>query len=68
MPDIRDDIKLSVRLCGKSIASVSRATGIEYRRLSGFVNGYWYISPEEEANIRRVIEQWKNELRERIAA
>jgi len=61
MPDIRHDIKNDLRLCGKSQADLSRATGIPYRRLSGAVSGYWFLSAFEESQIRRQIDRWQAE-------
>lgn len=58
MPDIRNDIKTSLRNVGHSMADLCRETGINYKRLSGIVNGYWYARPEEERSIHEAISAW----------
>ena len=58
MPDIRDDIKGSLHELGHSMADLCREAGINYKRLSGIVNGYWYARPEEDRKIRKTLEGW----------
>ena len=61
MPNIRYDQKKNLKSCSKTAADLSRTTGIEYRRLSGALNGYWYLRPEEDLLIRKTIEEWLKE-------
>ena len=41
-------IKSKLDRVGKSVADVSRETGLPYQRLSGYVNGYWALSDEQQ--------------------
>lgn len=59
MTGIKLDLKQELRECGRTIADLSRSTMIEYRRLSGYMNGYFSIRPDEETEIYRQIEDWK---------
>ena len=58
MPAIRNDIKRKLKDCGRSIVDLSRECEIEYRRLTGNLNGYWHIREEEEQRIRLTLAKW----------
>lgn len=51
MPEIRSDIKETLRQAGRTLADLCRETGIEYKRLSGIVNGYWHASLSDDRAI-----------------
>ena len=63
MPAIRTDIKADLKACGRTMADLGRQTGIHYRRLAGAVMGYWYLRPEEEKQIRQIIQSWKEPVK-----
>jgi lambda repressor-like predicted transcriptional regulator len=58
MGQIRADIKQACAECGHSMADLSRATDISYPRMSGWVNGYWSITPQEERKIKDTLAEW----------
>ncbi len=58
MPEIRTDIKIQLRKCGKTMADLSRQTAIPYRRLAGGIQAYWYLRPEEEKRIQDILKRW----------
>ncbi len=61
MPCIRHDLKDQLKKCSKTMADLSRETGIQYRRLAGAIMGYWYLRPEEEKQINNTILAWNND-------
>ena len=54
-------IKQRVSDCDKTVADLCRATGINYKRLSGAVNGYWNLKPNLLRKIADVVDCWENE-------
>lgn len=67
MPDVRIDIKEKCRLQGKTISDLCRATGIPYQRLSGAVNGYWFLNDNYERLVRFVFQRWEEEAKQQTA-
>lgn len=68
MPDIRSDIKEKCRLCGKTISDLCRATGIPYQRLSGAINGYWFLNDSSERLVRLALQKWEEETKQQTVA
>ena len=68
MPDIRTDIKEKCRLYRKTVSDLCRATGIPYQRLSGAVNGYWFLNDNHERLVRLVFERWEKETKQEAIA
>ena len=60
------DIKTELHSLGRSGADLSRLSGIPYRRLSGFLTGYWALRFEEIDRINMVILQWQSEAGDSI--
>ena len=55
------DIKTELHSLGRSGADLSRLSGIPYRRLSGFLTGYWALRFEEIDGIENILRHWKME-------
>jgi hypothetical protein len=60
MNDYRIEMRHDLDLVRKSIAELGRASGIAYKRLSGFFCQYWYLSQEEERRVRGILLLWKD--------
>lgn len=61
MPELRDDIKIYLIELQKTTADLCRDSGIDYKRLSGGINGYWHFRADENGKILETIERWENE-------
>lgn len=61
MPEVRTDIKQSLKDVGKTIADLCRESDINYKRLSGLINGYWCFRSNESHCIELILEDWANE-------
>lgn len=64
MPEIRTDIKQSLKEIGRTLADLCRSSGIHYKRLSGAVNGYWNLKYDEEIKIKSIIAEWLDDKQE----
>jgi hypothetical protein len=58
MPQVRKDIKQACGECRRSMADLSRETDISYLRMSGWINGYWNIKPQEEKRVKEKLVEW----------
>ena len=61
MQDYREDLGNELKRLNRSKAELSRATGIAYKRLSGFFCRYWFLSLTEERQVRSIISHWREE-------
>jgi hypothetical protein len=68
MNDYRIEMRNDLKEAGKTIADLSRASAIPYKRLSGFFCRYWYLSHEEERQVRNILLLWSEERRKEAAA
>lgn len=69
MPQIRDDIKRRVKATGHTLADLSRETNVLYARLSGAVNGYFFLKSVEEIRIEKLLSRWEQaEQRQKAGA
>ena len=64
MPEIRTDIKKTLQEVNRTLAELCRATDINYKRLSGGVNGYWNFRPKEEFKIKQILATWMDDKQE----
>jgi hypothetical protein len=64
--DYRPKIKTDLNNMGKTIADLSRASGIPYKRLSGFFCSYWYLNQDDERKLRNVLLLWHDEETSKI--
>ena len=55
---IRTDIKNSLKICGKSIADLSRELEIPYQTMDSYLNGRRNIPKGIEARIAKTLEVW----------
>jgi hypothetical protein len=60
LPKERIDIREKLKAAKKSIADLCRETKIDYRRLSGIINGYWVGKPEQEKRIQDAIKSFES--------
>lgn len=58
MPAIQTALKKKLRESNHCIADLARACDIDYRRLAGFMNGYWNLNSSEERKIQTIVEKW----------
>lgn len=61
MPAVQAKLKADLKVSKHSLADVCRETGIDYRRLAGYMNGYWYLNISEEQKVHNIIDQWLKE-------
>ena len=52
---------------GKTGADLARSTGIPYRRLTGYLCGYWSLRFEEIDAIENILGHWKCEASKQTA-
>ena len=62
--DYRKEMRTDLNATGKTIADLSRASGIPYKRLSGFFCSYWWLNQNEERQIRSIIGLWQKEAKQ----
>lgn len=65
MLDYRHDLKGELTSLKKSTAELSRASCIPYKRLSGFFCQYWFLSHDEERQVRNILLLWEEERQQK---
>jgi|WetSurMetagenome_2_1015567.scaffolds.fasta_scaffold71170_2 hypothetical protein len=67
MTDYRENLEKELKELGKTKAQLARETGIDYKRISGFFCRYWFLSIEDEKNVRSVLSQWQRTRNQNVS-
>jgi hypothetical protein len=62
MPAMQTALKEKLKKSKRTAADLARTANIDYRRLAGFMNGYWNLNSSEERKIQIITDEWLSEV------